>query len=132
MQTLTVASVAIPLSETITVLTETKMAEVLNICRERNVTRMPVIRRDAAGDKVIGLISLKKLLYLEELDLQKTAGDYVNPALYLREHLRLEEALRRMQRSGRRLAIVLGRDQREVGVVSLQDILKTIFGEVNL
>jgi CBS domain containing-hemolysin-like protein len=37
-----------------------------------------------------------------------------------------------MQRSGQRLAIVLGRDQREVGIVSLQDILKVIFGEVRL
>jgi CBS domain containing-hemolysin-like protein len=37
-----------------------------------------------------------------------------------------------MQRSGQRLGIVLGRDRREMGVISLQDILKTIFGEVSL
>jgi CBS domain containing-hemolysin-like protein len=52
--------------------------------------------------------------------------------LYLDEDLRLEVALRRMQRSGQRLAVVLGRDQREIGIVSLQDILKLIFGEVSL
>jgi CBS domain containing-hemolysin-like protein len=46
--------------------------------------------------------------------------------------MRLEEALRRMQRSGQRLAVVLSRDRRELGVISLQDILKAIFGEVNL
>jgi CBS domain containing-hemolysin-like protein len=40
--------------------------------------------------------------------------------------------MRRMQRSGQRLAIVLGRDQRETGLVSLGDILQTIFGEVSL
>ena len=54
------------------------------------------------------------------------------PALYLSEEMRLEEALRRMQRSGQRLGIVLGRDQRELGLVSLHDILKFIFGEVSL
>jgi CBS domain containing-hemolysin-like protein len=46
--------------------------------------------------------------------------------------LRLEDALRRMQRAGQRLAVVLDSHQREVGIVSLQDILKTIFGEVSL
>jgi len=37
-----------------------------------------------------------------------------------------------MQRSGQRLGIVLGADKREIGIVSLQDILKVIFGEVRL
>jgi CBS domain containing-hemolysin-like protein len=41
-------------------------------------------------------------------------------------------ALDRLQRGGQRLAVVLGRDGREVGIVSLADILKTIFGEVKL
>ena len=43
----------------------------------------------------------------------------MKPAFFLEEETRLEEALKRMQRSGQRLAIVLGRDQREVGIVSL-------------
>ena len=37
-----------------------------------------------------------------------------------------------MQRSGQRLAIVLGRGGQEAGIISLQDILKMIFGEVSL
>jgi CBS domain containing-hemolysin-like protein len=56
----------------------------------------------------------------------------VKPALYLDEDLRLETALQRMRRGGQRLAIVLGRDRRETGIVSLEDILKVVFGEVNL
>jgi CBS domain containing-hemolysin-like protein len=56
----------------------------------------------------------------------------VKPALYLEEDMRLEAALKRMQRGGQRLAIVLGRDRKEMGIISLQDILKVIFGEVRL
>jgi CBS domain containing-hemolysin-like protein len=41
-------------------------------------------------------------------------------------------ALQQMQRHGQRLAIVLGPDRSELGLVSLQDILKFIFGEVSL
>jgi CBS domain containing-hemolysin-like protein len=132
LQNLTVAQVTVPLGQTVTVATDTSMQEVLKICRERNLTRLPVMRKEVQRERVVGVLSLKRLLYLENLDLTKTAGDYVNPALFLRDNLRLEEALRRMQRSGRRLAVVLDRDQREIGIISLQDILKTIFGEVSL
>jgi CBS domain containing-hemolysin-like protein len=52
--------------------------------------------------------------------------------LYLDGEMRLEAALSQMQRTGQRLAIVLERNQAELGVLSLQDILKVIFGEVKL
>jgi CBS domain containing-hemolysin-like protein len=75
---------------------------------------------------------LKLMLYQSELPPAKPVGDYVRPALFLEEDLRLEVALRRMQRSGQRLAIVLGRERNEIGLLSLQDVLKVIFGEVSL
>ena len=132
LQNLTVAQVTVSLANTVSVTTGTPMAEVLKISRDKNLTRLPVVQRVSGRDQIIGIISLKKLLYRADLDLAKSAGDYVSPALYLQEDLRLEEALRRLQRSGRRLAVVLNRDQREIGIISLQDILKTIFGEVSL
>jgi CBS domain containing-hemolysin-like protein len=46
--------------------------------------------------------------------------------------MRLDAAMRQMQRSGQRLAVVLGPEQQELGIVSLTDILQTIFGEVRL
>lgn len=132
LQNLSVAQIAVSLANTVAVTTDTPMEQVLKISRERNLTRLLVMRKEPQGERVVGILSLKKLLYLDDLDLNRTAGDYVSPALYLRDNLRLEEALRRMQRSGRRLAVVLDRDQREIGIISLQDILKTIFGEVSL
>lgn len=132
LQNRTVAQITVPLASTVTVANDLAMNEVLKICREKNLTRLPVTRKEGLHLRVVGILSLKKLLYLDDFDSEKSAGDYVNPALYLREDLRLEEALRRMQRSGRRLAVVLNREQREIGIISLQDILKTIFGEVSL
>ncbi len=132
LQHLTVGPLTTPLSKVITVDTETAMNDVLRVCRERNLTRLPVWRNDGNRRRIVGVLSLKTLLYQSDFDPGKTAGDYVKPALYLNEEMRLEEALRRMQRSGQRLAIVLGRDRRELGIVGLQDVLKFIFGEVSL
>ena len=132
LQHLTVGQIATSLEKAATVTTQTPMEEVLRLCRERNLTRLPVWQEEGNRRRIVGVVSLKTLLYRSDLDVKRTAADYVKPALYLSEAMRLEEALRRMQRSGQRLGIVLGRDQREVGIVSLQDILKFIFGEVSL
>ena len=39
---------------------------------------------------------------------------------------------RRMQRGGQRMAIILARDGRELGIVTVEDILKVMFGEMKL
>ena len=132
LQHLTVGHLAVPLPGAATVEVLTPMNEVLRLCREHNRTRLPVWRREGTRRRIVGVLSLKTLLYRDDFDPGKTAGDYVKPALYLNQEMRLEEALRRMQRSGQRLAIVLGHDQIEAGVISLQDVLKFIFGEVSL
>jgi CBS domain containing-hemolysin-like protein len=56
----------------------------------------------------------------------------MTPALFVNENVRLETALHLIQRAGHRLAIVLGRDRAEIGIVSLEDILKVMFGEMKL
>jgi len=132
LQHLSVGQIAVPLDKAVTVTSQTPMSDLLRLCRERNLTRLPVWQNGGDRRRVAGVVSLKTLLYQSDLDVSRTAGDYVKSALYLNEEMRVEEALRRMQRSGQRLGIVLGRDQRELGVVSLHDILKFIFGEVSL
>jgi len=132
LQHLTVGHLTTPLQKVVTASTETAMIDVLRLCRERNLTRLPVWRNEETQRRIAGVLSLKTLLYQSDFDASKIAGDYVEPALYLNEETRLEEALRRMQRSGQRLGIVLGRDQRELGIISLQDVLKFVFGEVSL
>jgi putative hemolysin len=132
LQSLTVGQAMKPLDKATMVRPQTSVGEVLTFCRERGLTRLPVREERDGRQRIVGLISLNPLLYQSDLDTQKPAADFVRPALFLEEDLRLEVALRRMQRSGQRLAIVLARDGREVGILSLQDVLKAIFGEVSL
>jgi putative hemolysin len=129
---LTVRQVTIPLAQVVSVSASTTIEDVFEVARHSNFTRFPVFQQDVNRDRIVGVLSLKQLLYRPDLDMKKTAGAYLHPALYVQEELPLEGAFRRMQRSGRRMAIVLDREQREIGMVSLQDILKVVFGEVNL
>jgi putative hemolysin len=132
LQTLTVRQVATPLNRTVSVEAQTPLDEVLRLCRERQLTRLPVWDEREGKRRIVGLVNLDALLFQAGLDPHKKVGDYLRPATYVEEDMRLELALQRLQRAGQRLAVVLARDGRESGIVGLQDILKTIFGEVSL
>jgi putative hemolysin len=132
LQNLLVGSIAVPLDKVVSVSDQTTIRQLFLLCSERLFTRLPVWRDEGKSRRIVGIVSLRDLLYRDDVDPERTAGAFVKPALYLREDLRLEEALRRMQRSGQRLAVVLKPDNQELGIISIQDILKVIFGEVSL
>jgi putative hemolysin len=130
LQTLTVSRIMVPLARVPEVKTSSPVGEVLTLCREQGLTRLPVWEPLAGGRRrVAGFLNVRSMLYEPELDAGKTAGEYLKPALFLDEDRRVEDAMRQLQRSGQRIAIVLDRERREVGMVSLQDILKVVFGE---
>ncbi len=132
LQSLTVRHIAKPIALAATATMQTPIGNVLTVARERQVTRLPVWETRDGSRRIAGIISMVTVLYLVDLDPKRPVADFVRPALYVEEDLRLESALQRMQRSGQRLAVVLGRDQREIGIITLTDILKLIFGEVSL
>jgi CBS domain containing-hemolysin-like protein len=132
LQSRTVRQVAKPLAEAVTVTIQTTLREALALARDRGLSRLPVWDERDGRKRIVGLLALNSLLYQPSLEGEKLVAEFVKPALYLAEDERLEVALRRMQRGGQRLAVVLGRDQRETGLVTLEDILKLIFGDVKL
>ncbi|HZM05846.1 MAG TPA: CNNM domain-containing protein [Candidatus Saccharimonadales bacterium] len=127
---LRVRHVMVPLVNTTLAPSSLPLRQVLALCRERRLTRVPVT--DPATARINGLINLEHILYRDDVDPGKMARDYMQAPFFLPEELHLEEALRRMQHSGSRLAVVLGPNHFETGIVTLQDILKVIFGEVIL
>ena len=132
LQNFTVAKITVPLEKMFSAEVQTTLRDALKLAQEKNLSRLPVWEQRDGRRRIAGLLEVTALLYHENLDLGKTAGEFVSPALFLDDDARLEIALRRMQRAGQRLAIVLARNGREVGVVSLEDILKLMFGEVKL
>jgi CBS domain containing-hemolysin-like protein len=127
---LRVRHIMVPLANTATVSADKPMSQAIALCRQRNLTRMPAL--DSQTGRVVGIVDLEHVLFFENVDPARPARDYLRPAFYWPEDLHLEEALRRMQHTGWRLAVVVGRDNREAGIITLQDVLKVIFGEVTL
>ena len=132
LQHFTVAQITTPLAKTFSLELQSLLRDALKLASEKNLSRLPVWETRDGKRRIAGMLDVGALLFAEKLDAQKSAGEFMSPALFLDDSTRLEIALRRMQRAGQRLAIVLARDGREAGVVSLEDILKLMFGEVKL
>lgn len=123
----TLASVARPLDASSTVEAHAPVANILAQCRSTGLTRYPVWGGQGPTRRVIGVLSVKSLIYSEPNPRRRTAEDHMRPAMFLDESLRLESALERLQRAGEHLAIVVDASRRERGLVTLADLLGTIF-----
>jgi len=132
LQNLTVARILVPLARVTGIETTLPLEAVLALAREKNLSRFPVWETLPNRRRIAGLLYVGPLLFREGLDRQRPAADYMEPALFLDVSTRLEIALRRMQKGGQRMAIILDRDGRETGIVTLEDILKVMFGEMKL
>jgi putative hemolysin len=132
LQHYTVGQIATPPAKMVAVEMSTPVAMALKLAREKNLSRLPVWEMRDGRPRIAGLLAINPLLFSTELDPQNPVARHMTPALFLEEDVRLETALRRMQRAGQRLAIVLARDGSEAGIVTLEDILKLMFGEVKL
>lgn len=132
LENLTVRQIAKPLVEAVTIPGEATVDEAMKLFRESGLTRLPVWQQRGGVRRISGLVSAESLMFGTPSDPTRKVADLIVPALFLEEDLRLDVALERLQRGGQRLAVVLGRDGQEVGVVGLADMLKSIFGEVRL
>jgi len=132
LQNFTAGQVATPLAKMAAVEKDTPVAEALKLARQTNFSRLPVWELRDGRRRIAGLLAVNPLLFNPVPDPQIPVARHMTPALFLEEDERLETALRRMQRAGQRLAIVLARDGSEAGIVTLEDILKLMFGEVKL
>jgi CBS domain containing-hemolysin-like protein len=132
LENLTVRQIAKPLTGATTIAIDASVADALKLFRESGLTRLPVWQQRGEGRRIAGMVSAESLIFDEQLDPARKISEVITPAVFMDEDLRLDVALERLQRGGQRLAVVLGRNGWEVGIVSLADMLKTIFGEVKL
>ena len=123
-----VGHVVVPLEKVVMVEESTAVPQLFALFHERGFSRIPVWRLDNNQRKIVGVVLLKTLIFEADPDSKQTARDFLKSALFLDSEMRLERALRQMQRSGQRLAIVLDRSGREIGIISLHDVLQLIFG----
>lgn len=132
LQNLRVRDVMTPIDRAATLHDHQTVHDLLALARSRRVSYVPLWKQAGSKRRVQGVVALSDALHEVPPETNPPLTTLLRPAVFVDEGMRLEDALKVLQRSRQRLAVVLNAPQRETGVITLNDILRAMFGEVGV
>lgn len=124
-----VSEVAIPLNLVRSLPHDASREDALRLVREYGFSRIPVYRRNRAD--IIGVILARDLLeYAPESQFSHPTELRIRKIQRLSADTRIMEAMERMQRRAEHIAAVVNSSGRITGIVTLEDILEELVGEI--
>ena len=123
-----VRDVLVPREKVVTLSLESTEQEILEACRETAHTRMPVW--DGTPDHIVGIVNTKDLFSLFSLKGLVILVDAMYPAIFVTPEMPVARVMQMLRRAKRAMAVVRDTNARFVGIVTLEDILEEIVGEI--
>ncbi len=120
--------IMIPRIDMSCVSTEATYDEVMKIFKEDMYTRIPVYEGNEQ-DNIIGLINVKDLILLQDKESFKIR-DNLRKAYYTYEFKKTADLLVEMREKSQNVAFVLSEYGATVGMITLEDLLEEIVGEI--
>ena len=120
--------IMIPRIDMSCVSTEADYGEVMKIFKENMFTRIPVYE-GGDQDNIIGLINVKDLILLQDKDNFKISN-HLRKAYYTYEYKKTADLLVEMREKSQNVAFVLSEYGATVGMITLEDLLEEIVGEI--
>jgi len=126
-----VRQVMIPRTEMVAVEAETTLPQIIQLTSESGYTKFPVY--DDSLDQIIGVVHLKDLLpaMLSPERQSMTARMLAREALFVPETLTVRDLLKRFRTARQHIAIVMDEFGGTGGLVTLEDLVEEIVGEVS-
>jgi len=118
-----------PSNDMIAVPVDMPLMDALDVILREGHSRIPVY--EDSIDKIVGILYDKDVLkYMRENDVTVSLRDVARPAIFVFESKRADDLLREFQRQKVHMAIVFDEYGRTVGLVTIEDILEEIVGEI--
>jgi CBS domain containing-hemolysin-like protein len=125
----TARDVMVPLAQVVDWSLGRSVHDNLEMARANKHTRYPVL--DPARGDFVGVINLKALALLSETDAERVQeSDVIKPLLRVPAERRIDAVLAQMRRRRQHMAAVTGEDGAAVGILTMEDIIEEIFGEI--
>lgn len=119
--------IMIPRINMVTVDVNDTYEQVLNIFRESMYTRLPVYQEDK--DNIIGLINIKDFILTEDEE-AFSVKDILRDAHYTYEYKKIADLMYELREKTMNVAFVLNEYGATVGMITLEDLLEEIVGEI--
>lgn len=103
-------------------------SKIMEAVREGAHTRMPVFA--GSFDNIVGIVNAKDLFYFFSLRGMITLSDAMYPPVFFPPNLSVAIALREFRKQKKQMAVVKEREGPVLGIVTLEDVLEEIVGEI--
>jgi putative hemolysin len=123
-----VREVMVPRAEVHTVEDSLPIPEILKQLVETGFSRMPVIQGDL--DHVVGIVHIKDLLRAVEKPQPASLTAVMHPAFFVPDSMQISDLLRELQSRRTHMAIVVNEFGTVTGLVTIEDLLEEIVGEI--
>jgi len=126
---LKVYDLMVPLSEITALPEDAPLAEAALEVVDKQHSRMPVYRTRV--DDIVGIVHVFDILNAPPAEARtKAVGTVARPAIYVPESMKAIDLLVELQAEGNHLAVVVDEYGGAVGIVTLEDLLETIVGDI--
>ncbi|HOX09932.1 MAG TPA: hemolysin family protein [Candidatus Omnitrophota bacterium] len=133
-----VGEVMIPLGKVVSIDIDSDAEELLNLFAEEGHSRLPVYK--GSPDNIVGIIYARDLLYIWQNKGLVIIPDLVHEPYFVQKDKRVSDLLKDFQKMRAQIAIVTdipapgseaGASRRAVGLVTLEDLMEEIVGEID-
>ncbi len=124
---LEVKDILVPRVNIVAVNISSSMAKIKSVFEKEEYSRLPVYKNDI--DTIIGTIHQKDFFFAY-LNGKENIDDILQNAVYTTEHVKISALLKQLQKQKTHLAVVLDEYGGTLGLVTLEDILEELVGEI--
>ena len=124
----TAGEAMIPLSDAVAINKESGFMHAVEVVHRSGYNRLPVYGTDA--NRIIGILVLTTWDLLDPGLAQRSLEDFLRPAYFVAPSQRVEQLLPMLQSRDDHMAIVVDEFGSAIGLISAEDILEQVVGEI--
>jgi len=102
--------------------------EVMEVIKREQFSRIPIYKDKI--DDIIGILGIKDLILVDNPNENFNVLDYIREPYYTFEYKKISELLNEMKKTRNHMAVVLDEYGGTVGIVTIEDLIEEIVGEI--
>lgn len=126
--TLDAYTVMVPRNEVTLLPKSATIAELAEVTRRTGLSRIPLY--EDAPDNIVGFVNVRDVLSEAALGRAKAPAEFMHAALYVPDGMPAPAVLRTLQEKRTHLAIVLDEQGTFVGLLTVEDLVEELVGEI--
>ena len=124
-----VAEIMTPRSQIVALEYYKTIKDAFNVVKNKGMSRIPVFIDSI--DNIVGILHIKDLFsFIKREEWKLEVGKICRRALFIPTHKRIGDLFAEMQLLRTHMAVVIGREGHTAGIVTLEDLLEEVVGEI--